>query len=29
MRIIDLKEVDTEQKIEIGFIPNPNSPDKF
>ncbi len=29
MRIIDLKEVDTAQKIEIGFIPNPNSPDKF
>jgi len=29
MRIIDLKEVDTSEKVEIGFIPNPNNPDKF
>ncbi len=29
MRIIDLKKVDTSEKVEIGFIPNPNNPDKF
>jgi hypothetical protein len=29
MRIIDLIEVDTSEKVEIGFIPNPNNPDKF
>lgn len=29
MRIIDLKEVGTSEKVEIGFIPNPNNPDKF
>lgn len=29
MRIIDIKEVDTEEKIEIGFLPNPKNSDKF
>jgi hypothetical protein len=29
MRIINLQEVDTSKKIEIGFMPNPNNPDKF
>jgi hypothetical protein len=29
MRIIDVKEVDTEEKIEIGFLPNPKNSDKF
>jgi hypothetical protein len=29
MRIIDIIEVDTSEKVEIGFIPNPNNPDKF
>ena len=29
MRIIDIKEVDTEEKVEIGFLPNPKNSDKF
>ncbi len=29
MRIIDIKEVDTKEKIEIGFLPNPKNSDKF